>query len=45
MTMAPRADEEAIELSFGGLAKLRDELQARLIKQALMSRCLIFLWV
>ena len=30
MTMAPRADEEAIELSFGGLAKLRDELQARL---------------
>lgn len=30
MTMAPRADEEAIEQSFGGLRRLRDELQAQL---------------
>lgn len=30
MTMAPRADEEAIEQSFGGLRRLRDELQTQL---------------
>ena len=30
MTMAPRADEEAIETSFSGLARLRDELQRQL---------------
>ena len=30
MTMAPRADEEAIEETFGGLARLREELQAQL---------------
>ncbi|WP_251198342.1 YggS family pyridoxal phosphate-dependent enzyme [Anaerotardibacter muris] len=30
MTMAPRADQEAIERSFGGLAKLRDSLQEQL---------------
>lgn len=30
MTMAPRADEEAIEASFSGLARLRDELQRQL---------------
>lgn len=30
MTMAPRADEEAIETSFSGLARLRDELQHQL---------------
>lgn len=30
MTMAPRADEEAIETSFCGLARLRDELQRQL---------------
>lgn len=30
MTMAPRADEEAIEQSFGGLRRLRDELQIQL---------------
>lgn len=30
MTMAPRADEEAIRETFGGLARLREELQAQL---------------
>lgn len=30
MTMAPRADEDAIQLSFSGLARLRDELQVEL---------------
>lgn len=30
MTMAPRADEEAIQQSFGGLAQLRDDLQHQL---------------
>ena len=30
MTMAPRADEEAIQQSFGGLAHLRDDLQHQL---------------
>ena len=30
MTMAPRADEEAIETSFCGLVRLRDELQCQL---------------
>lgn len=30
MTMAPRADEEAIRMTFRGLARLRDDLQAQL---------------
>lgn len=30
MTMAPRADEQAIQETFGGLARLRDDLQVQL---------------
>lgn len=35
MTMAPRADEAAIQETFGGLAQLRDELQAQLDAQGI----------
>ena len=35
MTMAPRADQEAIERSFGGLAKLRDSLQEQLDEEGI----------